>query len=149
MFLDIRDAERLSRQRREEYRVRWQLLRVFEEVVPTRAECHIVGYLSIAQKPADERVTKSVFLRTGREKWYLGEQTILLTDRTIPEVSNASVVSQSNRSQFVTYESALIILGFAIAAQVSPPDVYSQVLATLVVLVITLPLSYWLAYRRQ
>lgn len=107
-----------------------------------------MGYPTPTQKPADERVTKSVFLRTGRKKRYLGEQAILLTDRTIPEVSNASVVSQS-RSQFVTYESALIILGFAIAAQVSPPDVYSQVLATLVILVITLPLSYWLAYRRQ
>lgn len=55
----------------------------------------------------------------------------------------------SRHSRFVIYESLLIILGLAIAAQVSPPDVYSQVLGTGVVLTITLPLSYWLAYKRQ
>ncbi len=53
----------------------------------------------------------------------------------------------SHRSQFVIYESLLIILGFAIAAQVSPPDVYSQIIGTLVILLITLPLSYWLVYK--
>lgn len=58
-------------------------------------------------------------------------------------------MSVSRRSRFVVYESLLIILGFAIAAQVSPPDVYSQILGTGVVLTITLPLSYWLAYKRQ
>ena len=55
----------------------------------------------------------------------------------------------SRRSRFVIYESFLIILGFAIAAQLSPPDVYSQVVGTFVVLTITLPLSYWLVYKRQ
>jgi len=45
-------------------------------------------------------------------------------------------------------ESALIILGFAIAAQVSPPDPYSQIVGALVILLVTLPLSYWVAYRR-
>jgi len=54
----------------------------------------------------------------------------------------------SRRSRFVTYESLLIVLGFAIAAQVSPPDVYSQIIATLVILTITVPLSYWLVYKR-
>jgi Sec-independent protein secretion pathway component TatC len=58
-------------------------------------------------------------------------------------------MSVSRRSRFVVYESLLIILGFAIAAQVSPPDVYSQMLGTGVVLTITLPLSYWVAYKRQ
>ena len=53
------------------------------------------------------------------------------------------------RSQFVIYESFFIILGFAIAAQISPPDVYNQVLGTFVILTITLPLSYWLVYKRQ
>jgi len=53
------------------------------------------------------------------------------------------------RSRFVIYGSLLIILGFAIAAQVSPPDVYSQILGTFVILTITLPLSYWLVYKRQ
>jgi Sec-independent protein secretion pathway component TatC len=55
----------------------------------------------------------------------------------------------SRRSRFVIYESLLIILGFAIAAQISPPDVYSQLLGTFVILTITLPLSYWLVYKRQ
>lgn len=54
----------------------------------------------------------------------------------------------SRRFRFVIYESLLIILGFAIAAQVSPPDVYSQIIGTLVILTITLPLSYWLVYKR-
>ncbi|MFB6252346.1 MAG: hypothetical protein ABEI27_11805 [Halobellus sp.] len=47
------------------------------------------------------------------------------------------------------YDSALIIVGFAIAAQVSAPDVYTQIVVTLVLLVVTPPLSYWLAYRRD
>ena len=55
----------------------------------------------------------------------------------------------SRRSRFVIYESFLIILGFAIAAQIAPPDVYSQVLGTFVILTITLPLSYWVVYKRQ
>jgi Sec-independent protein secretion pathway component TatC len=55
----------------------------------------------------------------------------------------------SRRSRFVIYESLVIILGFAIAAQISPPDVYSQLLGTFVILTITLPLSYWLVYKRQ
>ena len=38
----------------------------------------------------------------------------------------------SRRSRFIFYESLLIILGFAIAAQVSPPDIYSQIIGTLV-----------------
>jgi len=58
-------------------------------------------------------------------------------------------MSLSPRSRFVIYESLLVILGFAIAAQLSPPDVYSQVLGAVVVLTITLPLSYWLVYKRQ
>jgi len=58
-------------------------------------------------------------------------------------------VSQSNRSRFLLYESALIILGFAIAAQVSPPDVSSQIISTLVILAVTIPLSYRLAYNRD
>lgn len=56
-------------------------------------------------------------------------------------------MSPSRRSQFVIYESLLIILGFAIAAQTSPPDVYSQILGAFVVLVVTVPLAYWVVYR--
>jgi hypothetical protein len=51
--------------------------------------------------------------------------------------------------KFVVFESFLIILGFAIAAQVLPPDPFTQVISTLVILAITLPLSYWLAYKRD
>ena len=58
-------------------------------------------------------------------------------------------MSVSRRSRFIIYESLLIILGFAIAAQVSPPDVYSQIIGTVVILTVTLPISYWLAYKRQ
>ncbi|WP_442905031.1 DUF7534 family protein [Haloarcula sp. CGMCC 1.2071] len=54
----------------------------------------------------------------------------------------------SRRLRFIIYEFLLIILGFAIAAQVSPPDPVTQILGTLVVLAVTLPLSYWLVYRR-
>jgi Sec-independent protein secretion pathway component TatC len=58
-------------------------------------------------------------------------------------------VSRSNRSQFVLLESLLIVLGFAVAAQVSPPDPFSQIVGTLVILLVTLPLSYWLVYERE
>jgi Sec-independent protein secretion pathway component TatC len=55
----------------------------------------------------------------------------------------------SRRVQALIYESLLIMLGFAVAAQVSPPDPFTQVLAALVILVVTLPVSYWLAYKRH
>jgi hypothetical protein len=58
-------------------------------------------------------------------------------------------IRMSRGSQFIIYESLLIILGFAIAAQVAPPDIYSQIIGTLVILAVTLPLSYWLVYKRQ
>ena len=57
-------------------------------------------------------------------------------------------MESSKRTRFLMAESALIILGFAIAAQVSPPDPYSQIVGALVILLVTLPLSYWVAYRR-
>jgi len=65
------------------------------------------------------------------------------------DVTLGLTVSQSKRSRFLVYESSLIILGFAVAAQVSPPDVFSQVVATLILLSVTLPLSYWMAYKRK
>jgi Sec-independent protein secretion pathway component TatC len=55
----------------------------------------------------------------------------------------------SRRVQALIYESLLIMLGFAVAAQVSPPDPFTQVLAALVIFVVTLPVSYWLAYKRH
>ena len=54
-----------------------------------------------------------------------------------------------SRARFVAYESLLVILGFAVAAQVAPPDPLSQIASTLAILAATLPLSYWLAYKRQ
>ncbi|MDS0259792.1 hypothetical protein NDI56_10355 [Haloarcula sp. S1CR25-12] len=48
-------------------------------------------------------------------------------------------------SRFV---SVLIIVGFAIATQVSPPGVSVQLLAALRVLMVVLPFSYWLVYVR-
>lgn len=69
------------------------------------------------------------------------------------EVSHESThslkVNVSRHSRFIIYELLLIILGLAIAAQVLPPDVYSQILWAVVVLTVTLPVSYWLAYKRQ
>ena len=65
----------------------------------------------------------------------------------IHEASYADSMTLSDRSRFVLFESLLIILGFAIAAQVSPPDVYTQIIRTVVVLAVTLPLSYWFVYR--
>jgi Sec-independent protein secretion pathway component TatC len=64
------------------------------------------------------------------------------------EAVHADSVDPSRRWRLVLYGSLLIVLGFAVAAQVSPPDVYSQVIGTVVVLAVTLPLSYWLAYAR-
>ncbi len=55
----------------------------------------------------------------------------------------------SRRSRLVLLESLLITLGFAVAAQVSPPDPFSQVVGTLVILLVTLPLSYWVVYERD
>lgn len=49
---------------------------------------------------------------------------------------------------FLIAESVLIVLGFAVASLVSPPDIYSQLIATTTILVVTLPLSYWWTYRR-
>jgi hypothetical protein len=66
-----------------------------------------------------------------------------------PRVTGIQAVSPSNRSRFVLFESGLIVLGFDIAAQVSPPDVSSRLLGTGVILLVTLPLSYWLAYERR
>jgi len=50
--------------------------------------------------------------------------------------------------EFLAAEAAFIMVGFAVAAQLAPPDLDSQILGTLVILTVTLPLSYWLVYRR-
>jgi len=50
--------------------------------------------------------------------------------------------------EFLAAESAFIMVGFAVAAQLLPPDPYTQVVSTLAILAVTLPLSYWLVYRR-
>lgn len=55
----------------------------------------------------------------------------------------------SPRLQFVVLQSLLIILGFAIAAQVLPPDPFTQVVSTLFILAVTLPTSYWVVYKRD
>jgi Sec-independent protein secretion pathway component TatC len=54
-----------------------------------------------------------------------------------------------SRSQFLRVVSVLLVVGFAIASLVSPPDVYSQLLSTLVLLLVVIPFSYWLVYRRE
>ncbi|WP_262179470.1 DUF7534 family protein [Haloarcula laminariae] len=50
--------------------------------------------------------------------------------------------------EFFAVESLLIMGGFFVAAFLLPPDPYSQLLSTVVILAVTLPLSYWLVYRR-
>ena len=50
--------------------------------------------------------------------------------------------------EFLALESVFIMVGFAVAAFLLPPDPYSQILSTLVLLAVTLPLSYWLVYRK-
>ncbi|MFC6756852.1 hypothetical protein ACFQER_09385 [Halomicroarcula sp. GCM10025894] len=50
--------------------------------------------------------------------------------------------------EFLAAEAAFIMVGFAVAAQLAPPDLSSQIIGTLVILAVTLPLSYWLVYRR-
>ena len=67
----------------------------------------------------------------------------------INETATNVAVSTSKRLQFVIYESVLIVLGFSIAAQVTSAAVSSQVLATLVIAMVTLPLSYRVAYIRR
>jgi len=72
-----------------------------------------------------------------------------MSDIFISAPANWFFVNKSPLSRFVVVQSLLIILGFAIAAQVSPPDVYSQVVGTAIILLVTLPVSYWVAYRRD
>jgi len=50
--------------------------------------------------------------------------------------------------EFLAVEAAFIMVGFALAAQLLPPDLHAQILGTLVILAVTLPVSYWLVYRR-
>jgi Sec-independent protein secretion pathway component TatC len=57
-------------------------------------------------------------------------------------------VSQSLRSQFLTVTSLSIVAGFAVSAVVTPPDPATQIRAALVALLVAVPLSYWLVYRR-
>ena len=57
-------------------------------------------------------------------------------------------VNRSLRSQFLTVASLSIVVGFAVSAVVTPPDPATQIRTALVVLLVTVPLSYWLVYRR-
>ena len=54
----------------------------------------------------------------------------------------------SPRIQFFILEALLIYAGFAIAAVLTPPDPYSQLLTAVVLLAVTVPVSYWLVYKR-
>ncbi|WP_449405112.1 DUF7534 family protein [Haloplanus rubicundus] len=54
---------------------------------------------------------------------------------------------KSLRNQFLAVASLLIMLGFAISAQLTSAAPRSQVLAATVVVLVTLPSSYWLVYR--
>ena len=58
-------------------------------------------------------------------------------------------MSDSLRGQFLSVLGVQILLGFAIAAQVAPPDVYSQILSTLAILSVAIPVAYWLVYRTE
>ena len=40
------------------------------------------------------------------------------------------------------------MVGFVISVFLTPPDPFTQLFAALLVLLITLPFSYWLVYRR-
>jgi len=52
------------------------------------------------------------------------------------------------RFEFLVVAAALVVTGFAIAAVLTPPDPYSQLRAAAVILLLVLPVSYWLAYSR-
>ena len=93
-------------------------------------------------------LSKSHSLDTSRLK-QPGDEACKASDTIMNTMLFVNRIRMSRGSQFIIYESLLIILGFAIAAQVAPPDIYSQIIGTLVVLAVTLPLSYWLVYKRQ
>ncbi|MFB6232875.1 MAG: hypothetical protein ABEH61_01315 [Haloarculaceae archaeon] len=57
-------------------------------------------------------------------------------------------MQRSQLVRFLLTESLLIYAGFAIAAFVSPTDVMSQLIGGLVILVVTVLVSYWAVYRR-
>jgi hypothetical protein len=54
----------------------------------------------------------------------------------------------SLRSRFLVVASLQIMVGFAISAQLTSAAARSQVLSAAVVLLVALPSSYWLVYRR-
>ncbi|MFC6903725.1 DUF7534 family protein [Halalkalicoccus tibetensis] len=50
-------------------------------------------------------------------------------------------------TRFLVVVSLLITLGFAVSAMVTPPDPATQALVLPVILLVAIPLSYWVVYR--
>ncbi|MXR40663.1 hypothetical protein GRX01_04780 [Halobaculum sp. WSA2] len=50
--------------------------------------------------------------------------------------------------RFLIFAVLLVSLGFAIGAMLTPPDPFTQLLTVPVILLVTIPLSYWVVYKR-
>lgn len=57
-------------------------------------------------------------------------------------------MDQSLRTRFLLVSVLLVSLGFAVGAILTPPDAFTQLFTVPVILLVTIPLSYWLVYKR-
>lgn len=71
------------------------------------------------------------------------------TEPVSTEESHDLSMAASLRRRFLTALGVQIVLGFAIASLVLPPDPYSQVLSALGILAVAIPVSYWLVYGTE
>ncbi len=51
-------------------------------------------------------------------------------------------------TQFLIVSVLLVSLGFGVGAMLTPPDPFTQVRTIPVILLITIPLSYWIVYKK-
>lgn len=56
-------------------------------------------------------------------------------------------MNQSLWTRFLLVSVLLVSLGFAVGAILTPPDPFTQVLTIPVILLMMIPLSYWLVYK--
>ncbi|RDI71018.1 DUF7534 family protein [Halopelagius longus] len=57
-------------------------------------------------------------------------------------------MNQSLWTRFLLVSVTLVTLGFVVSAFLTPPDPYTQILTVPVILLVAIPLSYWIVYKR-
>ncbi|MFC6826174.1 DUF7534 family protein [Halopelagius fulvigenes] len=57
-------------------------------------------------------------------------------------------MNQSLWTRFLLVSATPVALGFAVSALLTPPDPYTQILTIPVILLVVVPLSYWVVYKR-